>query len=303
MNLGQLMQKYADIHHLNDLEGAVQTELAGVWFYRSSYGNARQPFTYQSGVVILGQGHKNIYIGNESVTYGPNDYLVVGVPMPLECEAIPAKGKPLLGLSVDIDSQLLHNQVNTLESMGFKTQRSLVDSARGLTSVTMQSSMIDVCKRLMIALCDPVELAILGHSLKEEMTYRVLTSRKGHVLFDLAHHEGNYARVAKALSKVHQNYHERLSVEKLAEEASMSVSAFHNAFRKVTLESPIQYIKKVRLNKARELIQLSGKRVNDAARLVGYNSVSQFSREYKRHFNHTPAESVNSKFDTSSRQG
>lgn len=68
----------------------------------------------------------------------------------------------------------------------------------------------------------------------------------------------------------------------------MSMSAFHSAFRQITLESPIQYIKKVRLNKAKELIQLEGKKVNDAARLVGYNSVSQFSREYKRHFNETP---------------
>lgn len=83
-----------------------------------------------------------------------------------------------------------------------------------------------------------------------------------------------------------------MTVQGLAAEANMSVSAFHNAFRSVTLESPIQYIKKVRLNKARELIKLEGRRVNDAARLVGYTSTSQFSREYKRHFNETPSGSV-----------
>ncbi|WP_153905797.1 helix-turn-helix transcriptional regulator, partial [Vibrio parahaemolyticus] len=94
--------------------------------------------------------------------------------------------------------------------------------------------------------------------------------------------------VAKALNRVHAEYHEQLNVQTLAEEANMSVSAFHQAFRSVTLESPLQYIKKVRLNKARDLIQLEGKRVNDAARLVGYSSPSQFSREYKRHFNETP---------------
>ena len=107
-------------------------------------------------------------------------------------------------------------------------------------------------------------------------------------MFDLAHHDGQYARVAKVLTKMHQNYSEGLTVQHLAEEANMSVSAFHLAFRKVTLESPMQYLKKVRLNKAKELIQLEGLRVSDAARLVGYSSSSQFSREFKRHFNMTP---------------
>ncbi|NTU37955.1 helix-turn-helix transcriptional regulator, partial [Vibrio diabolicus] len=129
---------------------------------------------------------------------------------------------------------------------------------------------------------------MLGDLLLEEIVYRTLVSKEGYVLFDLAHQEGSYARVAKALNRVHQAYHEQLSVQTLAEEANMSVSAFHQAFRNVTLESPLQYIKKVRLNKARELIQLEGRRVNDAARLVGYTSPSQFSREYKRHFNETP---------------
>ncbi|MCG9595758.1 AraC family transcriptional regulator [Vibrio sp. Isolate25] len=288
MTLAQLMQQYVDTHNLNDLEGVKKTELDGIWFYRSSKGNSRKPFVYQSGVIVLGQGHKNIHIGNQPVQYGPNDYLVVGVPMPLECEAIPTDGEPLMGLTIDIDSQLLHRQVNKLEELGFSPRKDNMHQTCGLRSVSMEASMLDVCIRIMKALCNPVELALLGDALKEELTYRALTSSEGHVLFDLAHHEGQYARVAKALDKVHRNYSEALSVQHLAEEANMSMSAFHSAFRQITLESPIQYIKKVRLNKAKELIQLEGKKVNDAARLVGYNSASQFSREYKRHFNETP---------------
>lgn len=152
----------------------------------------------------------------------------------------------------------------------------------------MNSSMLDACKRLMSALCNELDVAILGDLLLEEIVYRTLVSKEGYVLFELAHQEGSYARVAKALTRVHQAYHEQLNVQTLAEEANMSISAFHQAFRSVTLESPLQYIKKVRLNKARDLIQLEGRRVNDAARLVGYSSPSQFSREYKRHFNETP---------------
>ncbi|MGR5301535.1 AraC family transcriptional regulator [Vibrio alfacsensis] len=285
--LAELMQQYAESHDLHDLEGIKETALEGVWFYRSNRGNQRQPFIYQSGIIVLGQGDKNIHIGTTPVRYGPDDYLVVGVPMPLECEAIATNNAPLYGISIDISLALLQKLVKKLEAKRFSNV--VEDSAQcGLKSVRMNDAMLDACKRLMSMLCNELDIAMLGDMLLEEIVYRALVSESGHVLFELAHQEGSYARVAKALNRVHQAYHEQLNVQTLAEEANMSVSAFHQAFRNVTLESPLQYIKKVRLNKARELIQLEGRRVNDAARLVGYSSPSQFSREYKRHFNETP---------------
>lgn len=281
---------YVAQNNLEQLEGISKTAIDGVHFYRSSQGNQRQPFVYQSGVIVLGQGTKNIYLGNEPVRYGPDDYLVVGVPMPLECEAIAENGEPLLGLSIDIDAQVLHRLVNQLESQGHYKPCNDSGTCTGLKSVAMDDEMLDVCLRLMKALCHPIEASILGANLMEELTLRALMSREGHVLFDLARHEGHYARVARALEYLHQNYNQTVTVQDLAQSANMSISAFHNAFRSVTSASPIQYIKKVRLNKARELIQLEGLKVGDAARLVGYNSTSQFSREFKRHFNATPKE-------------
>lgn len=288
MSLAHWMQVYVAQNNLEQLEGISKTAIEGVHFYRSSQGNQRQPFVYQSGVIVLGQGTKNIYLGNEPVRYGPDDYLVVGVPMPLECEAIAENGEPLLGLSIDIDAQVLHRLVNQLESQGCYKPCNDSGACTGLKSVAMDDEMLDVCLRLMKALCNPIEASILGANLMEELTLRALMSSEGHVLFDLARHEGHYARVAKALEYLHQNYNQTVTVQDLAQSANMSISAFHNAFRSVTSASPIQYIKKVRLNKARELIQLEGLKVGDAARLVGYNSTSQFSREFKRHFNATP---------------
>lgn len=286
-SLAEIMQQYVEKHSLHDLEGIAQTAIEGVWFYRSSKGNNRQPFVYQSGIIVLGQGHKNIHIGSTPVKYGPNDYLVVGVPMPLECEAFATNDEPLLGISIDISPALLQKLIKKLEAQQFSN--TCTDSSLcGLKSVSMSDDMLDACKRLMTALCDDLDVVMLGELILEEMVYRALVSKSGYVLFELAYHEGAYARVAKALTLVHQEYHEQLNVQMLAEQANMSLSAFHHAFRNVTLESPLQYIKKVRLNKARELIQLEGRRVNDAARLVGYSSPSQFSREYKRHFNETP---------------
>ncbi len=287
-SLGDLMQSYADSYGFNDLEGIRETAVPGVWFYRSSKGNQRQPFVYQSGIIVMGRGHKHIHIGNQPVHYGPDDYLVVGVPMPLECEAFPEKGEPLLGLSIDVDSALLHRLVSELENAKFQVSAHSEQDGFGLISVKMADDMLESCKRLMLALHSDLDTQMLGESLLTEIVYRVLTGPEGHVLFNLAHHDSQYARVAKALNKVHQSYADGLTVQNLAEEANMSVSAFHSAFRKVTLESPLQYLKKVRLNKAKELIQLEGRRVNDAAHLVGYTSTSQFSREFKRHFNMTP---------------
>lgn len=291
-SLGELMQSYADRYGFNDLEGIRETAIPGVWFYRSSKGNQRQPFVYQSGIIVMGKGHKHIHIGNQPVHYGPDDYLVVGVPMPLECEAFPEKGEPLLGLSIDVDSALLHRLVSELENANFQVSAHSEQDGFGLTSVKMADDMLESCKRLMLALHSDLDTQMLGESLLTEIVYRVLTGPEGHVLFNLAHHDSQYARVAKALNKVHQSYADGLTVQNLAEEANMSVSAFHSAFRKVTLESPLQYLKKVRLNKAKELIQLEGRRVNDAAHSVGYTSTSQFSREFKRHFNMTPKGSV-----------
>ena len=253
-SLGDLMQSYADSYGFNDLEGIRETAVPGVWFYRSSKGNQRQPFVYQSGIIVMGRGHKHIHIGNQPVHYGPDDYLVVGVPMPLECEAFPEKGEPLLGLSIDVDSALLHRLVSELENAKFQVSAHSEQDGFGLISVKMADDMLESCKRLMLALHSDLDTQMLGESLLTEIVYRVLTGPEGHVLFNLAHHDSQYARVAKALNKVHQSYADGLTVQNLAEEANMSVSAFHSAFRKVTLESPLQYLKKVRLNKAKEQI-------------------------------------------------
>ncbi len=290
MSLVEWLEHYVDIHGLQNFEGIHETAIPGVWFYRSIEGNARKPLLYQSGILILAQGYKHIYLDQHHVTYGPNDYLVVGVPLPLECEAVTQHGKPLLGISIRLTPHLLQKMVTKIEGSDYFKQTNIRKESCGLKSVTMSGDMQGACIRIVKALCDPLESHVIGESLLEELIYRVLTSQAGYVLFDLAHQEGYYSRIANTLTKVHQEYSHNLTVNELAKEASMSVSAFHQAFRSVTMESPLQYIKKVRLNRARELIQLEGKKVTEAARMVGYISPSQFHREYKRLFKETPRE-------------
>ena len=109
MTLATAMQRYVAQMGLQNLEGATATRLPGVRFFRSSQGNPRQPLTYQSGLLIMGQGNKIIHLGEQQVAYGPDSYLVVGVPLPLECEAHCSPEEPMLGLAIDIDAQSLHH--------------------------------------------------------------------------------------------------------------------------------------------------------------------------------------------------
>lgn len=291
-DLVSLMQRYVEQNQLHDLEGGVNTEVPGVRFYRSTHSTNKTPFVYESGIIILGQGYKTITIGNEHrVTYGANDYLVAGVPMPLECESLATPEEPILGLSIHIEHTLLMRLVSQLDEHGmeYPTQKK---GQCGVQSVRMNERMLNSCQRMMHALLHPIEAKVLGQSLIEDILFCVLTGTEGHVLVELARYEGHYARIAKALAKIHSHYNEPLSVQALSEVSNMSISAFHHAFRAVTMESPLQYLKKVRLNKAKQLIQVEGVRVTEAAMKVGYVSPSQFSREFKRHFNQTPKEHV-----------
>ena len=288
-NLSVAMQRYAAAAGLDSLEGSTPTLLAGVKFFRSSQGNCRQPLTYQSGILIMGQGEKIIHLGEQQVAYGPGSYLVVGVPLPLECEARCTPDEPILGLAVDVEPQALHRMVERL----FPPESPLEPCRTiecGLSSTSLPAALQDACIRLLSALANESEAAILGPGLLAEILYRVLTGPNGRVLLELAHHDGHYARIARVLERIHRDYAAALTVESLANDAHMSISTFHRAFRQITLVSPLQYMKQIRLNKARELIHREGRGIAEAATLVGYNSPSQFSREYKRHFQSNPRE-------------
>ncbi|OAN11198.1 XRE family transcriptional regulator [Photobacterium jeanii] len=291
MSLKSLMQRYVDQNNLHDYEGSVATKIEDVRFYRSKNGHSRQPMMYKSGIIVLGQGRKALYAGGKRICYGEGDCLIMGVPMPVECEAFPSNNEPLLGISIQIHMPLLQKLVAKIKhhrDVDFQP----VHSEQSIRREPIDTKLNAACERLMLALCDDLEAAVIGQALLEEVIFFALMSKSGNTLFTLADQEGRYARIASVLQEIHTNYSSALNVSELASSANMSVSSFHTAFRNVTLESPIQYIKKVRLNKGRELICFQGKRVNEAADLVGYSSAAQFSREFKRQFNLAPKDAA-----------
>jgi len=289
--LAPLFSKLLDRYQGGEPSGVVATDVPGVRFYWATKTLPRTPLLYSAGIVIVGQGFKIGYLGSRKFRYDRETYLVLGVPVPFECETHASPDEPLLGISVDIELTMLHELVAKFSSsLHLKSGDAAADPHAGLEPVRMDEGMVEATLRLLTCLCDPLDSKVLGAGATNEIVYRVLRGEKGRVLYNLTQHQTPYAAVARALERMHRDYRTSLSVDELARQNAMSVSSFHRAFKRVTGQSPLQYLKKVRLDKARGLLIHDKMRVNNVAFEVGYESPSQFSREFKRHFKVSPSE-------------
>lgn len=274
---------------LTEREGVTETVVPGVRLHKTSHDIARVPLLYQQGVVIVGQGTKKVHLGDAVYVYDPDRYLVLSVPLPAECEAVVAPGEPLLSMAVDIDLRVLGDIIEQMDEVGQSACLKSGCRHQGLTVARVDAAFEETVLRLLRALLSPKESRVLGRGLVRELLFRIVCGENAASLYALASKNTGISRIDKALKQIHYNFSQPCNVEQLAGAVNMSTSAFHRAFKDVTALSPIQYLKKVRLNKAKSLLVDDGLRASDAARLVGYESVSQFNREFKRYFGASPA--------------
>ncbi|MGD9807885.1 MAG: AraC family transcriptional regulator [Deferribacterales bacterium] len=279
--------------NLNELFN--KSHLNGVRFFKSGTHICRSPLLYNTGIFIVAQGQKIGYLGERSFQYDAQNYLVTSLPIPFECETFAQPDKPFLGLYVDIDMPMLHELIGLLGQNSTGRDLSVAEIPKGVGPATMDMEMSDTVIRLLKCLKSETEASILGPGLVREIIYRALRGSQAQSLYALAAHDGKFARISKALMMIHRDCSIKDDVTHLAESANMSLSTFHRAFKEITSESPGQYIKKVRMNKAKELIKNERMKVYIAAHKVGYESVSQFSREFKKFFGESPTEIMNSK--------
>jgi AraC-like DNA-binding protein len=272
-----------------DPTGVAATGVPGVLFFWIDEHTTRSPLLYDPGIVIVGQGHKEGYLGDRTFHYDAETCLVLGVPLPFECESHGTPEEPLLGVRINIDLPALHTLVARFSGKLGLDLREPLALHSGVEPLRMDGALLDSTARLLACLDDPLDRQIVGPAAVEEILYRVLRSEHGRVLYALTQHQSPYANVARALEVIHRDYPSQLAVEDLAKECAMGVSSFHRAFKQVTGETPLQYLKKVRLLKAKGLLILEGKRVDETAFEVGYASPSQFSREFKRYFHVPPS--------------
>jgi AraC-like DNA-binding protein len=239
---------------------------------------------YTPQIIVIAQGRKRVWLGDESFEYDADNYLVLAAPMPMECETMPLEGKPLLGMMIQVDPMLVGELMLEIDDHASSGGRAPVV---GSTSVT--EDVIDAATRLARTLESPLRARILGPQIVREIVFDVLQGKKGDVLRLLTGNSGRHGRISRVLRRIHDDYAEDLDVSSLAQQANMSVSTFHQAFRDVTATSPLQYIKQTRLHQARVLLVGEGVTAQEAAYRVGYSSPSQFGREYRRMFGITPA--------------
>ena len=235
----------------------------------------RTPVMYQPGIVFLFSGHKIGYINERVFRYDTNEYLLLTVPL------------PLAGIRVNVDILQLQELLMEIgEDELFRPSM----AASGINSATLSEEILCAIERLLDVMERPLDARILGKQIIREILYHVLLGPGGGALLALVSRQTHFSLISRVLKRIESQYTENLSVDQLAAEANMSVSAFHHNFKSVTSTSPLQYLKTYRLHKARMLMIHDGMKASAAAMRVGYESASQFSREFKRYFGVTPGE-------------
>ncbi|ANS44843.1 AraC family transcriptional regulator [Serratia inhibens] len=250
----------------------------------------RQPVMYEPGVVIVFQGHKVGYCGNKVFQYDPRNYLLMSVPLPFECETFASPELPLVGLAVNIDTQMLQDLLIDIGDDDYLMQPRR--ESNGVNLAALSEEMLCATERLLDVMAKPLDARVLGPQIVREILYHVLRGSCGASLQELVNRHTHFSQIAKALRRIENQYAEGLNVEQLAGEVNMSISAFHHNFKAVTNTSPLQYVKSYRLHKARLLMVHDGLKASTAAIRVGYESASQFSREFKRFFGVTPSDEI-----------
>lgn len=265
-------------------EGFTLSRLPSVGVLHATRHYPRTPVVYEPCICIVAQGHKVGTLGLKSFVYDANHYLTVTVPLPFECETFGSPDAPLLGLSIKVTPAMVMDLLMQMDGPASSDEAPQV-----MEATPLDEPLAGAAVRLLECLRDEESARILGPAVVREIVYRVLHGPCGGNLRALAASDGRFSRIARILQRLHTDYARPHDVEVMARDAGMSASSFHTHFKAVTSSSPLQYLKAIRLDKARQLMVNDGLTAAEAATRVGYESASQFSREFRRFFGDTPA--------------
>lgn len=266
--------------------GTFQTEVPGLSLSRREQGNCEGASIYSSSLAFIVDGQKRSVIGDREYVYGKNNCLVVGVDVPATFCTIGATHEhPFLSISVEIDRAVLSDLIMQLEEIHGLPESPLNEA---FCVGQVDEDVWEAVLRLMRLLDKPVEARVLAPMIIREIYFRVLQSPLGKNLREFNAKQGASAQIAKAIAWLRENYASPLSVSELADNVHMGVSTFHRHFKEVTCMTPLQFHKRLRLHEAKRLMLTQKMDATTACYAVGYESPSQFNREYKRQFGRPP---------------
>jgi AraC-like DNA-binding protein len=267
-------------------EGYNLTALPDVRILRSDCALSRTPVLYDPGIVIVCQGRKRGYFGDQVYVYDEQHYLAVAVPVPFTMETDASPQHPLLAIYMHLDFRVAAELMIQIDQARMPAQN---DAPQSMMSSPMDAALRTSVLRFLEAMSKPLDATILGPALVRELYFRVLTGAQGNAMRAALAMQGQFGKIGKALRRIHTTYAQPLDIPQLASEAGMSVPTFHSHFKAITRTSPMQYVKSTRLHQARLLMVRQGMTAEAASHAVGYASPSQFNREFKRLFGRTPA--------------
>ena len=269
-------------------EGYTSTPLPDVRFLRSDRPLASTPVLYEPRIVIVCQGRKRGLWANQVYLYDAQHYLAVSVPVPFTMETDASADEPLLAIYFSLDLIALAGLALQVDALTESSRTAPV----GMFSTPIDDALAQTVLRFLEAMSSPIEAVLLGPAIVREIYFRVLIGEQGASMRAALASQGQFGKIAKAVRRIHTTFGDRLTVDRLAREAGMSIPTFHTHFRAVTQSSPMQYLKSVRLHQARLLMLRNEKTASAASVEVGYGSASQFSREFKRFFGLSPSDEI-----------
>ena len=265
------------------------TDVPGLVLVRHTRPNSPACTTYQPSVAVIAQGRKRVMLGNTTFFYDESRYLLTSLDLPIVSQIIAASEQsPFLALVLKLEMALVRELLGREEIQMPDASSSTPAMATG----EMTAEFLEPCCRLVDLLQTPRDIPFLSGLIQREIIYRILQGAGGARLRAIATLGEQSHRTAKAVAWLKANYAKPLRVEDLASVAQMGVSTFHHHFRTLTAMSPLQYQKQLRLQEARGRMLMDGMDAASAAFAVGYESASQFNREYSRLFGQPPMRDI-----------
>ena len=276
-----------EVNKLIKEDSLTRTNIKGINLYKTTTYLPRTPLTYDFCLVFVLQGKKIGYLSNNRFEYDSKNYLVVPTAMPFECETYASREEPYICILIDIKKELMQEIISSISK---EESKKCKDVQIGVFQDNVTKSLEDSIYRLLKILQSKEESDILGESILREIFYRIAIGDNSHFLHKMFLENKAEAKMIRSLRTIHHEYNEHLDIPRLAKEEGMSVSSFHTHFKKVTSLSPLQYIKKIRLHKAMDLLTRKNLQVNETAYATGYESSSQFSKDFKSYYGYPPKE-------------